>query len=60
VVHGVALNIQAQTCDGALDMGLTACADALPEVCAVASDPLAPFDELLPLVPRAIAPISHR
>jgi diacylglycerol O-acyltransferase / wax synthase len=55
VVHGVALNVTVQTYDDALDIGLMACADALPDVRELGADLVAAFDELRSLVPRAIA-----
>ena len=49
VVHGVALNITVQTYDNALDIGLMAAADALPDVRELAADLVAAFDELAAL-----------
>jgi WS/DGAT/MGAT family acyltransferase len=51
VVHGVALNITVQTYDEALDIGLMAGAEALPNVRELAADLLAAFDELRDLPP---------
>jgi WS/DGAT/MGAT family acyltransferase len=52
VVHGVALNITVQTYDEALDIGLMAGADAMPNVRELAVDLAAAFDELRDLPAR--------
>lgn len=46
VVHGVALNVTVQTYDAALDIGLMACSDAMPDVRGLAADIVEAFDEL--------------
>ena len=51
VVHGTALNITVQTYDQSLDMGLMACAEALPETAELAAHIEAAFQEF-----RALAP----
>ena len=51
VVHGLALNITVQSYDQSLDFGLTAAANAMPDVGALADDLRVAFDDLraLPL-----------
>lgn len=51
VVHGLALNITVQSYDRSLDFGLTAAANAMPDVRALAEDLRVAFDDLraLPL-----------
>lgn len=51
VVHGLALNITVQSYDQSLDFGLTAAANAMPDVHALADDLRVAFDDLraLPL-----------
>ncbi|NWG73020.1 MAG: wax ester/triacylglycerol synthase family O-acyltransferase, partial [Rubrivivax sp.] len=51
VVHGLALNITVQSYDQSLDFGLTAAANAMPDVRALADDLRVAFDDLraLPL-----------
>ena len=64
VVHGVALNITVQTYNESLEMGIMACAQAMPEVAEFARHveaAWAEFDALAPAAaPRASAPIGRR
>jgi diacylglycerol O-acyltransferase / wax synthase len=60
VVHGVALNITVQSYGGSLDIGLMACARALPQVSELAAHLGTAFEELkaLPAAAGAAAPAS--
>jgi WS/DGAT/MGAT family acyltransferase len=53
VVHGIALNVTVQTYDHSLDIGLMACARALPEVAELADDLQAEWREFLELAEAA-------
>ena len=55
VVHGVALNITVQTYNESLDMGLMACAEAMPEVAEFAAQIETAFEEFKALVPAPAA-----
>jgi diacylglycerol O-acyltransferase / wax synthase len=58
VVHGVALNITVQTYNESLDVGIIACARAMPEVAEFAAQIETAFEEFkgLPAAPAAAAP----
>ena len=62
VVHGVALNITVQTYNESLEMGIMACAQAMPEVAEFARHVEAAWAEFDALVPaaRASAPIGRQ
>lgn len=51
VVHGVALNITVQTYNESLDVGIMACAEAMPEVAEFAAQIETAFEEFKGLVP---------
>lgn len=51
VVHGVALNITVQTYNESLDVGIMACAQAMPEVAEFAAQIETAFEEFKGLVP---------
>lgn len=55
VVHGVALNITVQTYNESLDIGIMACAEAMPEVAEFAAQIETAFEEFKGLVPTAVA-----
>jgi len=57
VVHGVALNITVQTYDQSLDIGIIACARALPEVAELAAHIETAFVELKGLPVAAVEPV---
>jgi diacylglycerol O-acyltransferase / wax synthase len=59
VVHGVALNITVQTYDQSLDIGLIACARALPEVAELIDDLQAEVQELVKLAAAAPDPMAQ-
>ncbi|MFT3665658.1 wax ester/triacylglycerol synthase family O-acyltransferase [Piscinibacter sp.] len=58
VVHGVALNVTVQTYDQQLDLGIIACADAMPEVAEFAAHIETAFEEFkgLPAAAPAAEP----
>ena len=58
VVHGVALNVTVQTYNDALDVGIIACAKAMPEVAEFAHCIDAAWKEFEALVPAAAAPAA--
>ncbi len=53
VVHGVALNVTVQTYDQQLDLGVMACAQAMPEVAEFAAQIETAFEEFKGLPPAA-------
>lgn len=58
--HGAALNIAAQSYDGSLDIGFTACGRRLADVAAIADLVVAGFDELARAVPGPAAASAIR
>lgn len=56
VVHGLALNITVQTYDQSLDIGLMACAQALPEVAELAAHLATAFEELKAIPAASVVP----
>ncbi|WP_341887301.1 wax ester/triacylglycerol synthase family O-acyltransferase [Variovorax sp. YR752] len=55
VVHGVALNITVQTYNESLDIGIMACAEAMPEVAEFAAQIETAFEEFKGLAPTPAA-----
>jgi diacylglycerol O-acyltransferase len=55
VVHGVALNITVQTYNESLDIGIMACAEAMPEVAEFAAQIETAFEEFKGLAPAPAA-----
>lgn len=62
VVHGVALNVTVQTYNESLDVGIMACAQAMPEVAEFAAQIETAFEEFkgLPVTATAPAPVPAK
>ena len=58
ITHGMALNITVQTYENSLDLGLMACAQAMPDVRELAAHLTAAFAEFAALPALAAAPAA--
>jgi WS/DGAT/MGAT family acyltransferase len=56
VVHGLALNVTVHSYDDALDFGLVACAEAVPDLAPLVGGVEAAFDELKAVAAAALSP----